>query len=83
METAPLLFFIGIGIIIYIAIVHAIIKSAAKSGTEMQEYHLKVISRLLIKRMLKEGYSKEEIVNMIDGDEDQFWKSIPGKETKQ
>lgn len=66
MDTAILVASV-IGFIIWLAIIHEIIRSAVKSGTKRQ-------ARLQIMWMVKNGMDPQEIKNAIDLDEGDFWK---------
>lgn len=60
---------IAIGFLIWIAIMHEIIRSAVKSGTRRQ-------TRLLIMRMVQEGKDPEQIKSVLDLDEKDFWMTF-------
>lgn len=64
-----------VGFIIWLAIIHEIIRSAVKSGTRRQ-------TRLQIMWMIKNGIPPEEIKHTMDMDESDFWNLFNPKKEK-
>lgn len=76
MEDSELLAYAAIGLLIYFAILYAIISSAVKSAAANQNHTLIMQNRLLIKMLRKQGVSKQELVALYNQDNDQFWNSV-------
>lgn len=65
-------------ILIIVAIVfqYAIIYYAVYNSHEKERYYQQTMTRFMIKKMLKEGFTRQEIVDMMAAKENDFWNSI-------
>lgn len=75
--TIVIIAVIAVGI--SLAILYYIIFNAVKNAIKDGDYYGRAQTRLLIKKMLKEGISKQEIVSTIDDYEIDFWNKINEK----
>jgi len=65
-----------IGTVIWLWIMYEIIKGAVRSATRDMNYNLKMQNRLMIKQLEKMGVSKQELIDLHNGDSDAFWNSV-------
>lgn len=72
MEGTQLILFVVVGIIAQ----YAIIYFAVHSSLEKERYYQRSVKRFLIKRMIKEGFTKQEVIEIMDAKDSEFWDSI-------
>jgi len=68
---------------ISLAILYYIIANAVKSGTEDLLFYTKMHYRLQIEKMMKEGFTYDQIVSILTGSDDDFWNKIRQKYPKE
>lgn len=62
---------------VFCAILYFIILNAVKNANKDGDYYGRAQMRLLIKKMLKDGFKRHEIVEIIDDADNDFWNRIP------
>lgn len=72
MEGTQLIFAVVVGIVVQ----YAIIYFAFYSAHEKERYYQQTMTRFMIKKMLKEGFTRQEIVDIMSAKENDFWASI-------
>ena len=72
MEGATLI----LAIIVSILIQYVIIYYAVYNSREKERYYLKVQMRLMIKKLKKDGLTKDEIIAARDDGEPDFWAGV-------
>lgn len=80
-SDSELIFCLLISIAIWLFIVHKIISSAVREATKSQDYKLKIQNRLLIKLLMKQGVDKDELKEIHNQDDDDFWEKLDQKVT--
>ena len=63
-------------IIVSILIQYVIIYYAVYNSREKERYYLKVQMRLMIKKLKKDGLTKDEIIAAMDAGESDFWAGV-------
>ena len=63
-------------IIVSILIQYVIIYYAVYNSREKERYYLKVQMRLMIKKLKKDGLTKDEIIAAMDAGESDFWTGV-------
>lgn len=72
-----------VGSIIWLIIMYYLISSAVRSGNKKQMFLLKMQNRMLMKRMIKEGFTVDEIEELHkDEYNDYYWHSLKKEEKK-
>lgn len=69
---------IAISIICFIlsmCVLYYVIHNAVCNALKNDHYN-KVRTRFMIKKLEKEGYSKQAILNIMDAKDDDFWKTV-------
>ena len=69
-----------LGLFIWVITPFAVIKWAVSDALEKklknQNFNLIMLNRLLIKQLLKQGYTKKELLELHNQDSNQFWDNI-------
>lgn len=65
-----------ISFVLWLMIMYYIIHNAVSAALKQNDYYNKVRARFMIKKLEKEGYTKQEIVNIMDWNDDDFWGSV-------
>lgn len=72
-----------VGSIIWLIIMYYLISSAVRAGNKKQMFLLKMQNRMLMKRMIKEGFTVDEIEELHkDEYNDYYWHSLKKEEKK-
>ena len=70
-----------LAIAIWLFIIYQIIYSSIRNATKSQNYNLKMQNRLLIKLLMKQGVSKDELKEIHNQENDDFWERLDQKTT--
>lgn len=76
MENEYLLYWL-FGAVIGIIILYFTIKLAVQAAMSEHSKQTRALTRLTVKKMLKEGWTRHEIVEIIGDYEVDFWNRIP------
>ncbi|GEM_PF-5524474 len=78
MEDREIILIAVAGFIIYLYIIYQIIRGAVSSALKLNEYYGSRQLRLAIFKMVKDGHNREEIIEVLNATDDDFWKILPG-----
>jgi hypothetical protein len=67
---------IGLGAVVWLLILYAIIKGSVRSANDRIEHYLKGLHRMKIKEMQKQGYSKADLELIQSQTEKEFWIDV-------
>jgi hypothetical protein len=68
--------YVLLGLLTWSVLLYLIISLAVKSGTNSQVANQKLILRMKIKQMLKQGFTYREIYDLHIDSEKEFWRKI-------
>lgn len=68
--------YILLGTLIWAVLLYAIIAAAVKSGTKHQTHFLRMLLRMKAKQMKKQGFTYQQIKDMYEKPEEDFWKIL-------
>lgn len=76
-DTTTIIIISVITLVVSLVILYYIILNAVKNAIKDGDYYGRAQTRLLIKKMLKEGFTRHDIVEIIDDKDNDFWNKIP------
>lgn len=76
MDTPAIVIISIIALIITLAILYHIIRSAVKSATQKQADELKAIKRMFAMMLHKQGFSGQDLLDVHDETPEKFWQRI-------
>lgn len=65
-----------LSLLISISITYFVVQSAVKSATSDLRYYAKMLNRMKIKELKKQGMSFEEISKLFSDSDTEFWDSL-------
>lgn len=77
LDTGSLLLVAVIALAVFCIILYYIIFNAVRNANKTSEYYGRAQMRLEIKKMLKDGFARHDIVEITDDKENDFWSKIP------
>ena len=75
-EDNEALIYILVGAFVWAIVLYFIITGAVSAGIKRSNYYQRLLFRLMVKKMRKEGFTSQQLKDIHNYSDEEFWKSL-------